>query len=152
MSRSGGRGNRSAARKQTQGQQAAGHQVQRSARGGQPGAGFVEMTEAYAGLLPHPRHLAQIEEIVPGAAGRIIDEFVAQGEHRRIQESAVVAGSESRAHTGQRFGLVILLTGIIAGALIGIVADAKYGAVTVVGALTCGAVIYVVGGRPPRAE
>jgi len=45
----------------------------------------VVQTEAFSGPLPHPRHLAQYEQIQPGFADRII----------RMTESVVAANIES---------------------------------------------------------
>lgn len=124
----------------------------RTARGAQSADGAVQMFEAYQGLLPHPEHLAQFNEISPGAADKIIDEFVRQGAHRRELEAQVVTGNESRGGRGQVLGFLLLLAVIICGTVIALTTNATVGGSVIGGAVTGGAVIYVVGGRPPKAQ
>lgn len=107
-------------------------------------------SESYSGLLPHPSHLAQFDEISPGAAGKIIDEFVAQGQHRRGQEATVVNGNERRGTIGQWLGFALLLAGIVSGLVIALASNATVGGSVIGGVIGGGAIVYVVGGRPPK--
>jgi hypothetical protein len=49
----------------------------------------VEVT-TYSGPLPHPNILERFEQIHPGAAGMIFEDFLLQSNHRRKIESSVV--------------------------------------------------------------
>ena len=69
---------------------------------------FVE--ERYAGPLPHPRILAQFDEILPGAAERIFRIFEGQAEHRMHLEKTVVGGDNIRANWGLGLGFTIVFT------------------------------------------
>lgn len=42
--------------------------------------------EAWDGPIPPPGILREINEVVPGAAKQIVDQFIAEGEHRREME------------------------------------------------------------------
>jgi uncharacterized membrane protein len=110
------------------------------------------MFEAYQGLLPHPDHLARYNDISPGSADKIIDEFVAQGVHRRTQEARVVAGNEKRSGLGQGLGFFLLLAAIVAGTIIAVTSDAKIGGGIITATIVGGAIIYVVGGKPPKSS
>jgi len=45
-----------------------------------------QTTVAYSGPIPHPNDLARYEEILPGAAERIMKMAELQAEHRRALE------------------------------------------------------------------
>jgi uncharacterized membrane protein len=62
---------------------------------------------AYSGPLPPPQQLAEFEQIVPGSAQAIFDEFQAQGPHRRRIERWVVISDIVRAQLGQFCGVGI---------------------------------------------
>lgn len=47
-------------------------------------------SEIFAGPLPPPAILAEYDNIVPGCAEKIIDQFIDQGNHRRNLESKVI--------------------------------------------------------------
>lgn len=46
----------------------------------------AERTEAWSGPLPPPAALQAFEEIAPGTAAKIVEEFQAEAAHRRGQE------------------------------------------------------------------
>jgi uncharacterized membrane protein len=63
--------------------------------------------ELHIGPLPHQDTLAGYERIVPGSAERIINAFVAQGEHRQEIESYAVKWDNIRSFAGLGAGLII---------------------------------------------
>jgi uncharacterized membrane protein len=65
--------------------------------------------QQFQGPLPHPDLLRQYNDIVPGAAERIIALAERQAEHRMTLEKIVIHGDTVRAHWGLVCGLVISL-------------------------------------------
>ena len=69
----------------------------------------------FQGPIPPPNILSRYEEIVPGAAERIISMAEKQGEHRRNLEVKVIDKDSGRASRGQVFAFIIAMTIIIGG-------------------------------------
>lgn len=84
-----------------------------------PGPGSVMLTTvstmAFAGPLPHPEILARYEEVLPGAADRIISMAEKQAAHRMHLEKIVVEGDSRRAWWGQWIGGILALVAIGGG-------------------------------------
>jgi len=79
-------------------------------------------TELHIGPLPHPNTLAAYDQIVPGSASMLMEEFREQGAHRRRLEEKVVEGDQRRANYGLvlgYIGILFLLLGGIASIVIG---------------------------------
>ena len=77
---------------------------------------FAMKSEYHVGPIPSPKILKEYEEIHPGFANRIIEQFERQGEHRREIEKQLVANDETRnrrnnreVHAAQIGALVISL-------------------------------------------
>lgn len=73
--------------------------------------------EQFQGPLPHPDILQRYDEIVPGAAQMILQEFQSQSEHRRALEDMAVSSSCKREARGQWFALIIALAVIACSGL-----------------------------------
>ena len=78
---------------------------------------IVEM-EHYEGLLPHPKHMREWEELIPGSAKSIFTRFENQSDHRIEIEKSVVRAKNFKLYVGPIFALVISLSAIGAGLLI----------------------------------
>ncbi|MFK4442870.1 putative membrane protein [Caballeronia udeis] len=51
----------------------------------------IMMSESFSGPTPHPKHVQQYDQILPGAAKIIFDQFQANAEHqRRMEERQMV--------------------------------------------------------------
>ena len=82
-------------------------------------ATLEQKVEQYAGPLPHPSTLKAFDEVIPGSAARIIDNWEKEIEHRRDLEKQ---DSETRREVikkqvgiqgrGQIFGLIVALVGM----------------------------------------
>jgi uncharacterized membrane protein len=70
---------------------------------------------AYAGPIPHPNDLARYEQILPGAAERIMAMAEKQADHRRALEMQVVSSGVRKSERGLIFGLIIGITAIVVG-------------------------------------
>ena len=71
------------------------------------------MKAEYSGPLPLPAHFREYEEILPGAAERILALSEKQTEHRQYLEKHVTKGDGRRAWTG------LIAGGLLAGGCIG---------------------------------
>jgi uncharacterized membrane protein len=69
--------------------------------------------ELHIGPLPHPDTLAGYERLVPGSAEKIINAFVAQGEHRQKLETYTIHWDNIRSFAGLAAGLIISILVIV---------------------------------------
>lgn len=74
-----------------------------------------QRAELYSGPLPHPDTLAEFEQILPGAADRILKQAEAQTEHRIEIEKKVVSADITKSYLGLVFGFILGLSGIGSG-------------------------------------
>lgn len=79
---------------------------------------LLNYAEAFSGPLPPPRMLREYDSIVPGFAQTLLDQFVAQGDHRRQLEKAVILSDVSRANWGLAAGFTLALIGVVGSLLI----------------------------------
>jgi uncharacterized membrane protein len=74
----------------------------------------VVFTESYEGPIPHPSIIKGYEDVLPGAADRILKMAEGQSLHRRKLESRVVLFDVAQSYSG-----LILMFLIVSGALYG---------------------------------
>lgn len=106
--------------------------------------------ESYSGPLPHPADIERFDQLYPGAAEIIFRSFDEQGSHRRALEKRVVEGTEARQSRGQWMALAVLLSGITSGTVIAITTSAVAGASVATATVGSGALMWILGGRPPK--
>ncbi len=99
----------------------------------------------FQGPIPPPEILAKYEEIVPGAAERIIAMAELQGEHRRSLEKVVVNKDIGRATRGQIFAFLIAMTIIIGGFFMIWQGKSLEGMTSIIGAIATLAGVFVFG-------
>lgn len=99
----------------------------------------------FHGPLPPPETLAQYDQILPGAADRIIKMAEAQSAHRRELERAAVTGNIRSEGRGQLFAFILALATIVGG--IGLIAYDKdtAGLVAIITAFTALAGVFIYG-------
>lgn len=73
---------------------------------------FASQTTVHAGPFPSPTIIRELEEIYPGAAKLIFEDFHAQSTHRRELEKCVIDTKNAMARRGQIIGGIIGWTGI----------------------------------------
>ena len=73
---------------------------------------------SFSGPLPPPEILSQYDEVVKGAAERILKMAEQQLAHRQGLESAVVNSDISKSYWGLAAAFVLVLTSIICGSLV----------------------------------
>ncbi len=74
----------------------------------------VEFT-SYSGPIPPPDLLQRFDEVYPGAAKQILDDFVQESTHRRAMERKVVSAESFKEVFGAVFGGLVGLTGVGGG-------------------------------------
>jgi uncharacterized membrane protein len=73
----------------------------------------LSISKTYSGPVPPPELLAAYDEIVPGSAEKIINQFVAQGNHRMALEDTVIRGDQRRANWGLAAGFVLAMVTVV---------------------------------------
>lgn len=76
---------------------------------------LVAQKEEYSGPIPHPDHLRQYEEIVPGSGDRLIKMAESQVTHRQNSENKIIDFEIKNKGRGQIFGFILAIAGIIGG-------------------------------------
>lgn len=107
---------------------------------------------SYSGPLPVPAHLAQYEEILPGAAERILKMAEEQSIHRRALESKVINSGVADSKKGLWFGFFIGLSGFL---VVGYCAHLGFQILAgIIAALDLGSLVgvFVYGSRQRKAE
>ena len=79
-----------------------------------------EISMAFSGPLPHPEILQKYDEILPGAAERIIKMAEQQAEHRRSMEQQAIKSDIKNSGLGIWCGVIIGISGIIGGIMVAI--------------------------------
>ncbi len=115
--------------------------------------GRVEQrVEAYYGLLPRPSDLREYNEIVPGAAERILSMAERQAAHRQNLERVVVFGDSRRSFYGLWAGFIVALCFL--GGAVFLVFNGHEWAGTIVGGLDIVGLVsvFVIGSRSRKQE
>src|SRR3989344_3906565 len=76
---------------------------------------IVHQSQSFSGPLPPPEALARYEQVVRGAAERIIAMAEKQAMHRQDLEAKVIRSDISNSRLGLWFGLTIGVVGIVSG-------------------------------------
>ncbi len=74
--------------------------------------------QSHSGPLPRPEDIALYNEHIPDGANRIMTMAEEQAKHRQGMERKMVEGAINQSGTGQKFALVIGITGIVAGTIV----------------------------------
>lgn len=98
----------------------------------------------YNGPLPIPSHLKAYNDIVPGAADRIIAMAEKEAEHRHDMESKAIEYTQKDSRRGQLFAFIIVMTALIGGIVLILNGKGITGLVSLASALAmlAGAFIY----------
>lgn len=71
---------------------------------------FFEKLEIYKGDLAHPETLKGYNSLYPEAAKKIIDNGIAESEHRRKMENKYIENNSKSYRLGQILGFIIALS------------------------------------------
>lgn len=75
----------------------------------------AQITEFYAGILPHPEHLERFERLHPGTTDRLIAMAEQQGKHRQAMEKKFLNINGFSQIAGTLFAGVICLLSVGGG-------------------------------------
>ena len=112
----------------------------------------TEISQSFSGPLPHPDVLRKFNEIVPGAAERIIKMAEDQSTHRKELEKKVIDSDIARSKWGQILGFIIAITGLGISTIIAIYGSAIAGGVIGVGTLASLVGVFMYGSKTRSLE
>ncbi len=112
----------------------------------------VSAAASFSGPLPPPGVLRSYNEIVPGAADRIITMAESQQSHRQRLERAVIEENCKSQSRGLNFGFVISMTVIIGGFFLIHEGKDTTGIIAVIGALGSLVGLFILGKRKQSKE
>jgi uncharacterized membrane protein len=105
----------------------------------------AQISRTFSGPLPPPEILQRYNEIVPGAADRIIKMAESQHCHRQALEKSVVASNVFSQKLGLGFGFVIAITAIGGGIWLSAIGKSGVGLTAIIGALVALVGVFVYG-------
>lgn len=111
-----------------------------------------QKAELYAGPLPHPNILEKFEQILPGAADRILKQAEAQTEHRIEIEKKVVSADIIKSYLGLVFGFILGLSGIGSGVYLATLGFNVFGPLLSGGSLITLVAVFIYGTRSRKQE
>lgn len=76
---------------------------------------IVSIEERFEGPLPHPAILEKYNQIIPGAADRILKMAEDQSQHRRRLEQKVIGSDALKSILGVFFAFIIAFSGLAIG-------------------------------------
>ncbi len=113
---------------------------------------LVQVQEGFSGPLPLPAHLEKYEEVLPGAAERIMTMAEAQSEHRRGLESKSIDSDIHNSKLGLWFGFLIGVSGLAGGGFLMYAGKLIEGGLLGGGTLASLVSVFIYGSRQRRLE
>lgn len=112
----------------------------------------MRQMQAFSGPLPHPDILKRFDEVVPGAAERILVMAEEQSAHRRSLERKVIDSDIARSKWGQVLGFCIAIAGLVASGWIAVYGSAITGGVIGAGTLASLVWVFMYGAKTRSKE
>jgi uncharacterized membrane protein len=112
----------------------------------------LRQSQSFSGPLPPPEMLRKFDEVVPGAAERIIKMAEEQSAHRKDLEKKVIESDISRSKWGQVLGFIIAVAGLAFSALIAIYGSAIAGGIIGIGTLASLVGVFMYGSSSRSKE
>ena len=112
--------------------------------------GIIEQT--FSGPLPPPSALAEYNNVVPGAAERIIKMAEEQGDHRRSLEKKALDTDSRNSFCGVIFAFMLGMTAIIMGGIVALRGQTLSGAFFGGSGLAALVGAFIYGTRERRKE
>ena len=109
----------------------------------------IATLQSFSGPLPHPELLRNYNEIIPGAAERILSMAEAEAAQQHNMERLALQCASSEARLGQWFGLIIGICAFIT-VIIAVILGAEKTAMVVGGTTVVGLVTVFVAGHKPQ--
>lgn len=105
-----------------------------------------------SGPLPPPEILKRFDEIVPGAAERIIKMAEEQSLHRKDLEKKVIESDIARSKWGQILGFIIAIIGLAVSAIVAVYGNAIAGGIIGIGTLASLVGVFMYGTKTRSNE
>lgn len=105
----------------------------------------AQISRTFSGPLPPPEILQRYNEIVPGAADRIIKMAESQQHHRQALEKSVVDSNVFSQKIGLGLGFIIAITAIGGGIWLSAIGKSGSGLTAIIGALASLVGVFVYG-------
>ena len=112
----------------------------------------TEVSQSFSGPLPPPEILRKFDEVVPGAAERIIKMAEDQSIHRKELEKKVIDSDIARSKWGQILGFVIAIAGLVVSAIVVVYGSAIAGGIIGVGTLASLVGVFMYGSKTRSEE
>lgn len=106
----------------------------------------VLVQEQFSGPMPHPRHLREYEDILPGSAERILSMAERALAHHATMDSAALNAAVDDRKRGMRFGLWAFIASLLTSILLAYLGLTEV-AIAALGTTVIGAVAVFVQGR-----
>jgi uncharacterized membrane protein len=106
----------------------------------------------HQGPLPHPALLKQYDDVVPGAAERIITMAENQAQHRQELEASVIRTDTLKSLLGMVFGFLIALVGFGGGLYAAFAGQPFWGGAVSIGILASVVIAFIYGTRARERE
>ena len=118
----------------------------------QKSAQAIVMSESWSGPFPPPSVIEKYEDMVPGAADRILKMTENQTAHRIEIEKIVIRGDSTRSYLGLIFGFILSMA-VISGGIYLVANGHDWAGGVLIGLDLIGlASVFVYGSRSRRAE
>lgn len=108
--------------------------------------------QVYSGPIPSARELEKYEDVLTGAADRILKMAEEQSIHRRKMESKMLEANIKAEKTGQIFGFAVFVIALIAGIALMIMGKDAVGLITSLGSLAAIIGLFVYNRESEKRE
>ncbi len=112
----------------------------------------VAQAYSFSGPLPPPETLEKYNQVLPGAAERIISMAEQQSRHRQALELTVVKSNAFVQKLGPFFGFIIAMTAVVGGIILIEKGRDGYGLAAIIAALASLAGVFIYGKAKQRKE
>jgi uncharacterized membrane protein len=117
-----------------------------------PSAIAVKTEQSFSGPLPPPQILDHYNQIVPGAAEKIIALWESQVQHRQELEKKAITSDITQAYFGAILGFIIAMSAIGAGTFLAYIGRPTEGIAAIISALVGLVGVYGWGSYQRRKE
>ncbi len=108
-------------------------------------AQFAITAQQFSGPIPPPELLRKYEELIPGAADRIMSMAERQGSHRQTLESQVINSNIANERLGKILGFIICVLAISGGIYAVVLGKSAMGIAAIVAPLGALVAVFIYG-------
>ncbi|MBI4257013.1 DUF2335 domain-containing protein [Candidatus Uhrbacteria bacterium] len=108
--------------------------------------------QEFSGPIPPPSLFREYDQIVPGAAERLLQMAEKQAAHRILLEHSVILSDIKKSERGQRFGFCIAVFGLVCAFALGLIGREIVAGIIGGGTLVSLASVFVYGRRQKEME